>query len=171
MKHITTIFRVLLCLTFCGCETWMEDHIGRTIVNFQNNAEYEISVCSALIPPYDSSVIMYPDTSLPLQMPRVVNIRTGDYQTIFDARTDLGDVYAQYRTDTISLYVFSTELLSTVGWDSLRTTYSVLQRYDICLNDFRLLHHYPTFPPTEEMRNIKMWPPYGTYDSMGFPIQ
>ena len=130
-----------------------------------------MSVCSALIPPYDSSIIMNPDTSLPLQMPRAVNIKTGDYQTFFDAKTDLSDIYAQYRTNTISLFVFSTELLSAVGWDSIRTTYSVLQRYDIGLNDFQSLSHYPTFPPTEEMRNIKIWPPYETYDSLGHPTR
>ena len=25
----------------------------------------------------------------------------------------------------------------------------------------------PCFPPSSEMRNIKMWPPYGTYDANG----
>ena len=49
-----------------------------------------------------------------------------------------------------------------------KTSFIILfSLYDISLNDFRLMFYHPTFPPTEEMRNIKMWPPYGTYDSTG----
>ena len=25
-----------------------------------------------------------------------------------------------------------------------------------------------SFPPTEAMRDFRMWPPYGTYDSLGY---
>ena len=32
---------------------------------------------------------------------------------------------------------------------------------------FRQTNCQISFPPTEEMRNIKMWPPYGTYDEHG----
>lgn len=166
MKH-SIVIGIAFCLTLSGCESWMEEHLGRTIVDFQNNAEYEISVYSILIPPYSLHTIIYPDTNLPFAIPRVVDVKAGDYQTIYDSRTNLEDFYKEYSTDTISLFVFSTELMHTAGWDSIRNFYAVLQRYDISLNDFRSMFYHPTFPPTEEMRNIKMWPPYGTYDSTG----
>ena len=171
MKHITILIVSSFCLFLCGCEPWASEHLGRTIVEFKNNAEYEVSVYSVMLPPYDfdSSVLLYPDTNLPIQMPKVEDIIQQGFGCIYDSRTDLAYIYSQYKSDTISLFVFSTKQLSSMHWDSIRTNYSILQRYDIGLHEFDLLNYHLTFPPTYVMRNIKMWPPYGTYDSLGHP--
>ena len=99
MKH-SIVIGIAFCLTLSGCESWMEEHFGRTIVDFQNNAEYEISVYSILIPPYSLHTIIYPDTSLPFAIPRVVDVKAGDYQTIYDSRTNLEVFYKIVRTQS-----------------------------------------------------------------------
>ena len=73
--------------------------------------------------------------------------------------------------DTLIVFVFNSDTLSSRGWDYVKDHNNVTQRYDLSLSNLRNLNWRIAFPPTEEMRNIKMWPPYGTYDSMGFPIQ
>ena len=169
MNHKTILINLLLfvCLLFCGCEKWMEDHLGRTIVCFKNNAEYGISVYSAMTPPYDPSSPIYPDTSLPIQLPSVIDISSHDYRVIIDTRDELSEIYTEFQTDTMSFFFLSTEQLSSRNWDYIRTSYKILQRYDISRDDFLSIKQYPVFPPSEEMRNIKMWPPYGTYDANG----
>ncbi len=138
---------------------------------FRNNADYGITVYSILIPPYDySHCILFPDTSLPSQKPlQMVKIAPNDYVVTNEVSClNVAELYGTFHTDTISFFVFSTDTLEKYGWDSVQKAYNILQRYDIGVDDYKLLEpNYPTFPPTEKMRNIKMWPPYGTYDALG----
>ena len=71
--------------------------------------------------------------------------------------------------DTLIVFVFNSDTLSSRGWDYVKDHNNVTQRYDLSLSNLRNLNWRIAFPPTEEMRNIKMWPPYGTYDSLGHP--
>ena len=74
--------------------------------------------------------------------------------------------------DTIYFFVFSTETIEKYGWDSVRVSYNILQRYDISLKDYNALSRpFPSFPPCDAMRDIKMWPPYGTYDENGHRVE
>lgn len=41
---------------------------------------------------------------------------------------------------------------------------------DMILVLMNLITHYHS-PPSEEMRDIKMWPPYGTYDANGHRVE
>jgi hypothetical protein len=68
-------------------------------------------------------------------------------------------------------YIFDYKVLTTNKWAEVRDNYMVTQRYDLSLDDLRRLDWKLSFPPTEEMRNIKMWPPYGTYDENGHRIE
>lgn len=73
--------------------------------------------------------------------------------------------------DTLIVFVFTADSLDLYGLDYVKRNYLVSQRYDISLSDLQQLNWQLRFPPTEEMRNIKMWPPYGTYDSLGHLVQ
>ena len=171
MKYILKVICILsVSVLFCGCEKWMAEHLGREIMSFRNNADYTVSIYSAMITPNRSPI--YPDTTLPYSASRIIDIAPRDDKVVYSSPTggSILEVYESYNTDTISFFVFSTESLSTLGWDSARTSYLILQRYDIGFHDLFLVPQGPTFPPTEEMRNIKMWPPYGTYDANGHRI-
>ena len=69
--------------------------------------------------------------------------------------------------DTLIIFVFNSDTLATYGWENVKDDYLISQRYDLSLNDLKRMNWHLSFPPTEEMRNIKMWPPYGTYDPLG----
>lgn len=182
MKYIKIQFCIcatLLCLFLHGCgKGWS----GREVIDmaFKNNANYPITVYSEIIPPinfYDP--IVYPDTTLPYQFPQLKmrNIQPGFFYIYSQTETDIPTRFGDLNSDTISIFVFSTDTLSLLGWEAVRDRYNIIQRYDISLNEYISLYtnlptyEFPSFPPTPEMRNIKMWPPYGTYDSRGFPIQ
>ncbi len=76
-------------------------------------------------------------------------IKAHDWSFVYgDEYNDYLDrLYAKYNTDTIF--------------------------YDMSLADAKHVYDKDcfAFPPTEAMRNIKMWPPYGTYDSLGHLVQ
>lgn len=69
--------------------------------------------------------------------------------------------------DTICVFVFKTEVIEQYSWDSIRSNYLVLQRYDLSYEDVAYFDYEICFPPSEAMKAIHMWPPYGTYDAHG----
>lgn len=69
--------------------------------------------------------------------------------------------------DTLIVFVFDADTLEAVGWDVVCSEYKVLQRYDLSLENLQDLDFKLCFPPSEAMKHIHMWPPYGTYDAHG----
>ena len=63
---------------------------------------------------------------------------------IFEGHSSMQEYYAGYNTDTMSLFVISTYTLKKDGWDFVRDSYDILQRYDIGVNEF---NHTLSFPP------------------------
>ena len=169
----------LLCLLFGGCgKGWFGNEI--TDMTFKNNADYSITVYSELIPPINyTNPIVYPDTSLPIQYPelKIISIPPGQFKFYSQTSADIPSRFGDFHSDTISIFVFSSDSLSLLGWDSVRNSYNILQRYDISLDEYLTLYNtipaweFPAFPPIPEMRNIKMWPPYGTYDANGHKLE
>ena len=72
-----------------------------------------------------------------------------------------------YEIDTLLVFVFNADTLDIYGWDTVCTYYKVEQRYDLSLEELQNLDFKLSFPPTEAMKHIHMWPPYGTYDEHG----
>ena len=63
-------------------------------------------------------------------------------------------------SDTLMVYVYDAELLDSHTTNLLNT---IIQRYDLSLQDLRSCNWIITYPPTEVMRNVKMYPPYSNY--------
>ena len=127
---------------------------------------------------------LYPDTSLPKD-PRQVNlfpIKAGETISVME---DLGCIssglfymyidggYGGYSLlDTVSLYIIGADTVAYYSWDTVAKYNMYLQRYDLSFTDLVGLEISTCspilfFPPTEDMKHIHMWPPYGTYDEHG----
>ncbi len=176
MKHNKTWTNTILvlCLLFCGCDGIYCDSCFDLI--YKNNADYPISVYSILIPPHEElTPIVYPDTSLPVMCnpTYIVDIAPHDNEWYSCEGDLIPSIYRSYHADTISIFFFSTDTLYLHGWDSVQKSYNILQRYDISVEEYKYLTEkipgldFMCFPPSPEMKDIKMWPPYGTYDSLG----
>ncbi len=169
MKHFLFFICILCSGLFYSCKDglWMDIVYVWTL---KNNTDYKISVYSIfdLEPVCYDSVKFYPDTTLPHQYPNnIVNINPFKNKPIAESGCTFEELYRSLEIDTVSFFVFSTDTLTKLGWDSVRRTYNIIQRYDIGRKDIKSILGKMAFPPTEEMRNIKMWPPYGTYDPLG----
>lgn len=146
-------------------------------IRFKNNANYIIRVT------YDES---YPDTAS-LSKYLNFNLNFSDCAVFPDSNS--GDaiwswtffekefsktVFANGDTvgyDTLMVFVFNEDTLNRYGLEYARKNYLVQQRYDLSLDDVKRLNWQLFFPPTEAMRDIKMWPPYGTYDAHGNRVE
>lgn len=66
------------------------------------------------------------------------------------------------KMDSMSLFIIDADTLNKYGWKRVRSEYKIVQRYDINITDTELkrLEYKLSYPPTENMKYIHMYPPY-----------
>lgn len=135
----------------------------------RNNADYSIMALK-LPESWSLEIDSYSDTTLPTE----VNYHSWSpaekgrtVANVWPQSVDLLYFLEHRHIDTICVFVLKTEVLEQCSWDSIRSSYLVLQRYDLSYEDVANFYHEICFPPSEAMKHIHMWPPYGTYDANG----
>jgi hypothetical protein len=101
--------------------------------------------------------IFYPDTILPENNtnPHPIN-KEWHFSLAYTENT----LFATFPTDTMSIFFFDPDTLAKYDWQIIRSDYKILVRYDFSHNDLNMLNWCIYYPPIEEMRNMKMYPPY-----------
>lgn len=61
-------------------------------------------------------------------------------------------------SDTLMIYIYDAELLDSKTFTHIKNT--VIQRYDLSLQDLQFLNWKISYPPSEAMKDIKMYPSY-----------
>lgn len=59
-----------------------------------------------------------------------------------------------------SFFIFDSKVVENNTWEDVVRNYMVLQRYDFSKEDLARLNCQIFYPPTEEMSEIHMFPPY-----------
>ena len=64
--------------------------------------------------------------------------------------------------DTACLFIIAQDTLEKYPWEKIRTSYKILQRYDLDVSKagMKKLNFEVSYPPTEAMKDVKMYPPY-----------
>ena len=168
------LLSLLLLMTFSSCENFWESK-GHLYIVFKNETNCSIYVDGSF--DYPDTSLFDPDPSLspnqtkvePFEECRTLYLNMTTYESKFThwIHHPSGDTMG---IDTLIVFVINADTLATYGWECVKNNYLISQRYDVSLNDLQQLNWKLTYPPTVEMRNIKMWPPYGTYDSLGHSI-
>jgi len=76
-----------------------------------------------------------------------------------------GDAYSSWDSamKTLTIFILDGELYEKY-WqkpcDTIRKYVPILQRYQLSLTELQQLNWTITYPPTEAMKNIRMYPPY-----------
>lgn len=135
----------------------------------KNKSNYSVSVLQLSKAQIWEHVFSYPDTIIPKEAVfNPWNVAKNYEKAIFWTQsTKLQNFMEREKIDTVCVFVFKTEVLEQFSWDSIRSNYLVLQRYDLSYEDVANSNYEICFPPSEAMKHIHMWPPYGTYDENG----
>lgn len=122
----------------------------------------------------------YPDTSITFPWWKTIGEGVVPKEKTLAFKGLVRGVYELHKADTLSFFIFDNRLIESriwvedsesgghwenEAWDKAVEEYDVLVRYDLSLDDLNKLRddkdlitlHYP---PTPEMKHIKMWPPY-----------
>lgn len=142
------ILVILSMMLFCSasCEK-LFDHAY--IIKIQNNSKDTVQF-------YES--YNYPDTSIVQNKPILTRVYPKDYSHL-ESKKDWDEVLVSPK-DTISIFILSKDTVDKYSWEKIRSDYNVLKRYDLSLDDLEKRSWTVTYPPTEEMKNINMYPPY-----------
>jgi hypothetical protein len=130
-------------------------------VNYVNNTSFDIYYGGA----YGGTFQCYPDTSI-FTGNDLGKIKANSY-IICASHASLEDIIKEHiPSDTLSIYYFHPDTLAKYTWEEIRQGYKILRRYDLSIEDIRKLkdkNGVPeiSYPPTEAMKDMKMYPPYG----------
>ena len=171
---------ILVSLSLGGCFYDKESPVGlEPAVYSENNSEHGIVVCwnychSYYIP----DQIVRTDTLLPAQYysssydfeldgpaphnPLRFIIEPGDKSCVECLEINpFEELYANLPHDTLSVFVLHADTVRQYSWEQICADNNIVVRYDLSKKDVqRFKNHIVPFPPTEAMRNMKMWPPY-----------
>ena len=106
--------------------------------------------------PWEYGHPFYPDTVLPEKQLNPFQINK-ELHTITISEYE---IFAKHPTDTISIFFFDPDTLANYDWATIRQEYKILVRYDLSRNDLAKLGWRFYYPPIEEMKDMKMYPPY-----------
>ena len=146
------LFNLFLLLTgfyfFISC---LEEHPAPYFV--ENNSGKSIFYYLGVAPPSQGGFI-YPDTSIYLDSnERLRGPVLPNSISSFSYRNN-------NNADTICLFIFDADTVKKYSWEEVRRGYKILQRYDMSKEDLKFIDCNFIYPPSEKMKDIKMFPPY-----------
>ena len=162
MKTIILFVCFLLILILSSC--WEKEGYE---FRWVNNANYDIIMHSE----YYGAAHIYPDTLFNIE-----NLIDRPIGILVKANTDqrqflherLEDVIHRTPKDTLSFFYFHADTVNKYSLKILQRDYKILQRYDLSSQDvITLKDRYGRpeipYPPDTRMKDMKMYPPYGSY--------
>ena len=157
MKQIRNILvLVTICVLLCACTNY---EYGTQHIKLKNMSDADI-ICQMLW----SGSITNADTVLQCSL-------STNFIVHKDSSTLIECGYRSWETDFelipyIQFLIMDKELFNQynldASCDTIRKYVPVLQLYQLKLEDLQRLNWTITYPPTAAMRDVKMFPPYGT---------
>ena len=178
-KHLKILTLILVSLSLGGCPMDYGIPSPAPAVYLENNSEHGIVVCwNYCFSYYIPDQIIRTDTLLPMQYysssfdeeldgpaphnPLRFIIEPGDKSCVECLEGNpLEELYATLSHDTLSVFVLHVDTVRQYSWEQICADNNIVVRYDLSKEDvLSFKNHIVPFPPTEAMRDMKMWPPY-----------
>lgn len=152
MKRKVAIF---ICIVLLGSSCYEPGERGLFL---NNKSGYELT---CFVADEINSGFSYPDTLLHAD-PNPFCIANSILESgwIFGRKGNWESILSVTHSGVLSVYLFKQEDVDNLGWKYLSEHNGYLVRYDLRLDDLRLLKDTLYYPPTTAMRNIHMFPPY-----------
>lgn len=170
-------FKTLLCLSFLlfGCE--YESFDNYYLIQIQNNSDF--GIISYQASGSRNQPTMYPDTILPLHF-YILDENEGIEQYV-DSSDSIAIIPPKgcqaalecqrpkitkkafnrhFISGVYSVFIIAAQTAQEKHWLDIRRDYDILVRYDLTYDNLKALNDTIPFPPSEAMKDMKMWPPY-----------
>lgn len=152
MKKIYIVFVLLIVV---GCEPFTEKFYSIELNNHSN------SMIRYTYDKTNSRNMNYPDTLINNNRDNIfLSPLSANSNTYIDSRKPWSEVINNLPNDTLSFYIFAEDTINSYPWEIISTEYKVLKRYDFSVQDLESLNYKISYPPTGQMKNVRMYPPY-----------
>jgi hypothetical protein len=156
MNIITVLnFAMITCLL--ACERTNSNHYT---IKFANKSENPVYIT------YEGT---YPDTlpvTLGVSLAKDYRVESKETNTMAFASgiSEWETIFKCFTLDTLMVYVFDANKVDSLLKENPPHTSSLtalVRRYDLSLSDIQKMNWVLYYPPTENMKDIKMYPAYG----------
>ncbi len=143
----------VICATGCDIYTAVDYHFP-----------YDFDAVYCFIPKYGE--VWVKDTTICFsreELQLLTLLDGGDGRKYGQLTVGSGDIARQFdlwKCDTVSFFIFDKGIVDNHPWDYIVKNYCVLQRYDFSEDDLARINCQISYPPTKEMANMHMFPPY-----------
>lgn len=154
MKKGHFIFLFFAIFTFQSCELFGDTFY---LIELNNKSDHDIRFAIGTA----GTQYVYPDTLMTQNKSDMglASLPSG-INTFIGKGTPWEDRFRQLPKDTLSFYIFNKDTLNTYTWETIRDEYKIMVRYDLSIEDIQFLNYKIIYPPTEQMKNMRMYPPY-----------
>jgi hypothetical protein len=102
--------------------------------------------------------IFYPDTILPELNPNPYEFNNEYHFSFGEGNFNENTLFDMFSVDTLSIFFFEPDTIAKYNWATVREDYKILVRYDLSYSDLKQLDWCIYYPPTEEMKDMKIFP-------------
>lgn len=146
----------MLFMTVISCA----DNTRHNSIIFINNTGVPIDVSYSLDYP-DLDLGSYDISNMQVHQRRIMPNKASSNPLMFgDINASWEDRFQVLHIDTLIIQVFDSRIIDEYTWEKIRSDYMILQQYFVSLENLQSVDWEITFPPTPEMKDIKMWPPF-----------
>lgn len=153
MKIITFSTFLLVVLITASCKLKLENFYTFVLINNSN-----VDVECYFVRPVGG--YHYPDTTL-LNESAVAAVEPvpSNEQRSIGLSWEYTDFFHYLPSDTLSIFIFDSDVYENTDWSEIRDNYNILKRYDLSLGDLERLKYVLTYPPDASMDGVRMYPP------------
>lgn len=88
----------------------------------------------------------YPDTTIPDNYNGLGTVPALSYTPEDIKKDSWTEVFDQFPSDTMTVFIISTDTLIRYGWQQVRSGYKILKRYDLSKDDLARLNYEIVYP-------------------------
>lgn len=152
MKKLHILLPTILCVF--SCEKFLPiDRKYNTPVSLYNNSKDTIS---RFIDDIDWDKTPYPDTSITEETILMKGILPSKIDILY-FEENLQNQFSKYPNDTICLFILNTNTIKNNPWDSIRSRYNILARYDLSSQDIINRNFKIEYPYDSSLGKLKVW--------------
>ena len=160
--NVKKISAQVLVVLLCSSCKWLQDAFIEYTPGLYNDSAFGLYYyCPSAVVMSTIGSCVYPDTTICFgKLTEAESVGAYGMTGIHSQAKYIERWFSYFPQDTISIFLFDEETVENVPWETVVKEYLVLQRYDLSIEDFKRLDNDIHYPPTPEMRDIHMWPPY-----------
>ncbi len=152
MKNIIVLLCVImLCSNSCEKPPFV-DYFYDIIVTNSSRSDIRVYLAD------EFAIRQYPDTTLPEIKLTIQKAPIGK-NCYFYSKTSWEENLTKLSADTLSVYFIDNTVYENGPWDSIRTNYLILQRYDLSLKDLQNRNFEIEYPYDVGRGILKVWKP------------